>query len=49
MSVLWLVVLLDRAYDQGTEGYMFTCRCELHKHVIGRTLERDEVPDIESV
>ncbi len=50
MSVLRLIVPLDRAYDQGTEGYIFyILSIDYIERAIGLTLSCDDVPDLEHV
>ena len=46
MSILCLVILLDRAYDEGTEVPKSHVGVSYIKRAIRRTLEREEVPDI---
>ena len=50
MSVLWLVVPLDRASDRGTEGYIFyNLSVDYIKCAIDLTLSCDKVPVLEYV
>ena len=50
MSAPRLLVLLDRADDRGTEGYIFDILSANYiERAIGLTLGCDEVPDLEYV